>query len=142
MKRFAFALALAAALPFAAQAAEFNQVQTDKSAITFGYQQMGVKMDGRFKKFAARLNFDPARPADAKASFRRRSGQRRHRRAGSRRGGRRQTVVQHQGLPDCAVRLRQRQGARRQPLRSRRQADHQGQDPGHRRSRHLHGARQ
>ena len=69
MKRFAFALALAAALPFAAQAAEFNQVQTDKSAITFGYQQMGVKMDGRFKKFAARLNFDPAKPTDAKASF-------------------------------------------------------------------------
>ena len=68
MKRFAFALALAAALPFAAQAAEFTQVQTDKSAITFGYQQMGVKMDGRFKKFAARLNFDPARPTDAKAT--------------------------------------------------------------------------
>lgn len=69
MKRFAFALALAAALPFAAQAAEFTQVQTDKSAITFGYQQMGVKMDGRFKKFAARLNFDPAKPTAASASF-------------------------------------------------------------------------
>jgi polyisoprenoid-binding protein YceI len=69
MKRFAFALALATALPFTAQAAEFNQVQTDKSTITFGYQQMGVKMDGRFKKFAARLNFDPAKPTAASASF-------------------------------------------------------------------------
>ena len=69
MKRIIFALALAAALPFAAQAAEFNQIQTDKSAITFAYQQMGVKMDGRFRKFAAMLNFDPARPAEAKATF-------------------------------------------------------------------------
>jgi hypothetical protein len=32
--------------------------------------------------------------------------------------------------------------ARRQPLRSGRQVEHQGQDPGCRRSRHLHGARQ
>ena len=107
MKRFAFALALAAALPFAAQAAEFNQVQTDKSAITFGYQQMGVKMDGRFKKFAARLNFDPAKPTDAKASFDVDLASVDTGAPEGRRGGRRQAVVQHQGLPDRAVRLRQ-----------------------------------
>ena len=69
MKRFILALALATALPLAAQAAEFNQVHADKSAINFTYQQMGVKMDGRFKKFAAKLNFDPAKPTDAKATF-------------------------------------------------------------------------
>ena len=69
MKRFAFALALAAALPLAAQAAEFNQVQADKSAINFTYQQMGVKLDGRFKKFAARLNIDPAKPTEAKTTI-------------------------------------------------------------------------
>jgi len=69
MKRFAFALALAAALPLAAQAAEFNQVQADKSAINFVYQQMGVKLDGKFRKFAARLNFDPAKPTEAKATI-------------------------------------------------------------------------
>ena len=46
------------------------------------------------------------------------------------------------GLPDRALRLEQRQGARRQPLRSHRPADHQGQDAGHRRPRHLHGAGQ
>lgn len=69
MKRFAFALALAAALPLAAQAAEFNQVQADKSTINFVYQQMGVKLDGKFRKFAARLNFDPAKPTEAKATF-------------------------------------------------------------------------
>lgn len=69
MKRFILAFTLAAGLPFAANAAEFNQVQTEKSTITFGYQQMGVKMDGRFKKFAAKMNFDPAKPAAAKATF-------------------------------------------------------------------------
>ena len=69
MKRFAIALMLAAALPLAAQAAEFNQVQADKSAINFVYQQMGVKVDGKFRKFAARLNFDPAKPTEAKATF-------------------------------------------------------------------------
>jgi polyisoprenoid-binding protein YceI len=69
MKHFILAFTLTACLPFAANAAEFNQVQADKSAITFGYQQMGVKMDGRFKKFAAMLNFDPARPTNAKATL-------------------------------------------------------------------------
>jgi len=69
MKRFAIALMLAAALPLAAQAAEFNQVQADKSAINFVYQQMGVKLDGKFRKFAAKLNFDPAKPTEAKATF-------------------------------------------------------------------------
>ncbi|MGB9493260.1 MAG: YceI family protein [Azonexus sp.] len=69
MKRFILAFTLAAGQPFAANAAEFNQVQPDKSAITFGYQQMGVKMEGRFKKFAAKMNFDPAKPTAAKATF-------------------------------------------------------------------------
>lgn len=69
MKRFAIALTLAAALPFGAQAIEYNQVQADKSAINFSYKQMGVGMDGKFRKFAAQLNFDPARPAAAKATF-------------------------------------------------------------------------
>ena len=69
MKRFAIALVLAAALPFTAQAAEFNQVQADKSAINFVYQQMGVKLDGKFRKFAAKLNFDPAKPTEAKTTI-------------------------------------------------------------------------
>lgn len=67
MKRFLAALALAAALPLAAHAVEYNQVQADKSAIAFAYKQMGVAMDGRFRKFAAQLNFDPAKVTAAKA---------------------------------------------------------------------------
>ena len=68
MKRFAFALAVAALVP-AAQAVEFTQVQAEKSAVTFVYKQMGVAVDGKFKKFSSQLNFDPAKPTAAKASF-------------------------------------------------------------------------
>jgi polyisoprenoid-binding protein YceI len=72
MKRLALSFALGAALlatAFSANAVEYSQVQADKSAINFAYQQMGVKMDGKFRKFGAQLSFDPARPAAAKASF-------------------------------------------------------------------------
>ena len=69
MKRFALVLALGAALAPAAQAIEYNQVQADKSRIGFGYKQMGVAMDGKFKKFASQLSFDPAQPANAKATI-------------------------------------------------------------------------
>ena len=67
MKRLALALALATA--FSAQAVEYTQIQADKSAINFAYKQMGVSMDGKFRKFAAQLSFDPAKPAAAKASL-------------------------------------------------------------------------
>ncbi|MGB4062274.1 MAG: YceI family protein [Azonexus sp.] len=68
MKRLAFALAFAALIP-AAQAVEYTQVQPDKSAVNFVYKQMGVAVDGKFKKFSSQLNFDPAKPTSAKASF-------------------------------------------------------------------------
>ena len=67
MKRIAVFLAALTAL--SAQAIEYTQVHPDISAINFTYQQMGVKMDGNFRKFAAQLNFDPAKPAAAKAVF-------------------------------------------------------------------------
>ncbi len=71
MNRFAPALALAltSALPLAAHAVEYNQIHADRSAIDFSYQQMGVTMDGKFRKFATQLNFDPAKPAAARAAF-------------------------------------------------------------------------
>lgn len=65
----AIAALLGSTLPAAAFAIEYNQVQADKSSIAFGYQQMGVSMDGSFRKFASRLSFDPAQPAKAKAVF-------------------------------------------------------------------------
>ena len=62
-------LAIALISAFSVQAAEYNQVQADKSAIHFVYKQMGVAVDGTFKKFSSQLNFDPAKPAAAKAIF-------------------------------------------------------------------------
>jgi len=67
MKRIALAFALTTA--FAVNAAEFTQIQADKSAINFTYKQMGVAVDGKFKRFSSQLSFDPAKPAAAKASF-------------------------------------------------------------------------
>ena len=69
MKKLLPAFALALLASQAAHAVEYTQVQTDKSRIDFNYQQMGVKMDGRFKKFNAQLAFDPAKPAAAKTSL-------------------------------------------------------------------------
>lgn len=68
MKSIAFALAFTALIP-AAQAVEYTQVQADKSTVAFVYKQMGVSVDGKFKKFSSQLNFDPAKPAAAKATF-------------------------------------------------------------------------
>ena len=69
MKKLILALAFSAALPFAAHAVEYTQVQADQSAINFTYKQMGVAVDGKFKRFSSALSFDPAKPAAAKASF-------------------------------------------------------------------------
>jgi polyisoprenoid-binding protein YceI len=54
-----------AAMPFTAQAVEYRQLQVPASSVTFRYQQMGVAMDGRFKKFNAQVSFDPAQLAKA-----------------------------------------------------------------------------
>ncbi len=61
--------AVALLAPITASAAEYTQVQATQSSIAFSHQQMGVKMDDRFKTFAAQLAFDPAKPTAAKASF-------------------------------------------------------------------------
>jgi polyisoprenoid-binding protein YceI len=55
------------ALPCAAVHAQ--KVDYSKSEITFVAKQLGVPLDGRFRKFAAQIAFDPARPAEAKASI-------------------------------------------------------------------------
>ena len=65
----AAALALSALAACAAHAAEFNTIHPDRSRIGFVYKQMGVAIEGRFPRFAARLTFDPARPETAQASL-------------------------------------------------------------------------
>ena len=67
MKKIFAIIGLATA--FTAQAVEYKTIQAEKSKVTFQYKQMGVAMDGHFKKFNAQLNFDPAKPATAKATL-------------------------------------------------------------------------
>lgn len=58
---------LAIAITASASAQEFNVIQTDRSRLDFAFRQMGVPVDGRFHRFTAQLNFDPARPEAASA---------------------------------------------------------------------------
>lgn len=69
MKRLLTTLALTAIVAPAVQAAAFTQVLPDKSSIEFSYSQMGVPMDGRFRRFSSELQFDPAQPAAAKVAI-------------------------------------------------------------------------
>ena len=61
-------LALLLAAP-AAQAIEFTQFQPAKSSLSFVSKQMNVPVDGRFTSFRAKLDFDPAKPAAARAEL-------------------------------------------------------------------------
>jgi polyisoprenoid-binding protein YceI len=66
MKAFA-ALALAAAL--AVPAAHAQKVIADKSFIRFALTQMGISVEGRFRKFDAAVAFDPAKPEATRGEF-------------------------------------------------------------------------
>ena len=68
MIRKTLAAAVFAALAASqANAVEYSQFQPERSQIAFTSKQMGVAVDGRFRKFAATLSFDPAKPAAASA---------------------------------------------------------------------------
>lgn len=67
MIRKLFFPALLGLTAFSAQAVEYGTVQPDKSSVAFTSKQMGVGVDGRFRKFTAAISFDPARPAAASA---------------------------------------------------------------------------
>lgn len=69
MKKILAALAVAAALVPSAHAAVYTKVLPERSSIEFSYSQMGVSMDGRFRRFTSELQFDPARPADARVAI-------------------------------------------------------------------------
>lgn len=63
---------IAATLGLAANAAlavEYGPLQADRSSVSFTSKQMGVPVDGRFRKFAADIRFDPARPTAASAKI-------------------------------------------------------------------------
>jgi polyisoprenoid-binding protein YceI len=52
-----------------AVAAELGPIQADKSKLAFVSKQMGVPVEGEFRKFAVQMSFDPARPEAGKAQI-------------------------------------------------------------------------
>lgn len=66
-----FAASIAALLVSAhaslAHAVELGAVALDKSQVSFTSKQMGVPVEGTFKKFSAQLSFDPVKPETGKA---------------------------------------------------------------------------
>ena len=69
MKPLIATLALSAIALSSAQAATYQTVVPEKSSITFAYKQMGVAMDGKFKRFNAQVSLDTARLDKAKGSI-------------------------------------------------------------------------
>lgn len=65
MKHLITTLALSALAWTSVHAATFQGIVPDKSNVTFSYKQMGVAMDGKFKKFNAQVNFDPTKAEKA-----------------------------------------------------------------------------
>jgi polyisoprenoid-binding protein YceI len=64
-RSFALGLLALASLPTLAQ----QKLLPEQSEITFVARQMGVPLDGRFRKFDAQVQFDPAKPQTSKIAF-------------------------------------------------------------------------
>lgn len=72
MKRYALAFAAAfvtTCLATSALAAELTQFSPEKSQITFVSKQMGVPVEGRFKKFGAKIAVDASKPETGHAQI-------------------------------------------------------------------------
>lgn len=65
MKYFVLLMLVASAV----SAAEFKAFQLETSSVTFVSKQMGVPVEGRFKKFAAQITFDPNKPEQSTAKI-------------------------------------------------------------------------
>ncbi len=53
----------------AAQASPYDRILTEQSRIAFVSRQMGVPVEGQFRRFSAQIAFDPARPETAHATL-------------------------------------------------------------------------
>ncbi|MCX7176440.1 MAG: YceI family protein [Proteobacteria bacterium] len=69
MKRLLLALLMSPLAVGSVSAAEFNAVLGDKSAVNFVSKQMGVPVEGKFKKFAAQISFDTNKPEKGRAQI-------------------------------------------------------------------------
>lgn len=50
-------------------ASPYERILTDQSRITFVSRQMGVPVEGQFRRFSGQIAFDPARPEVARATL-------------------------------------------------------------------------
>lgn len=66
-RRSLTALLFAAAPAAVCMPASAQAVDAARSAVSATFRQMGVPVEGRFARFAGRVVYDPARPADAQA---------------------------------------------------------------------------
>lgn len=64
-----YAPLLGLALASTAPALELSKVDPARSSITFVVHEMGVAVDGSFRRFSAQFRFDPAKPAAGEASI-------------------------------------------------------------------------
>ena len=69
MKTYLAVAALAALSATALPACAQQKLATAQSEIAFTSKQMGVPVDGKFKKFDAQVAFDPKKPETAKIAF-------------------------------------------------------------------------
>jgi polyisoprenoid-binding protein YceI len=69
MKHILSTFALGAFAWTSAHAATYQAVVPEKSSITFSYKQMGVAMDGKFKKFNTQVSLDTTKLDKAKGSI-------------------------------------------------------------------------
>lgn len=65
----ALAMALVLGSVTSAHAVEYKQVNATASQIAFTYNQMGARVYGSFGKFEAKIDFDSANPAAARAAL-------------------------------------------------------------------------
>ena len=66
---FATLALVAATLPAAQPALAQQKLVPAQSEVQFTARQMGVPLEGHFKKFDAQISFDPAKPATSKIAF-------------------------------------------------------------------------
>jgi polyisoprenoid-binding protein YceI len=69
LKQFVKSVAVIALSSIAASAFAQQKIVNDKSTISFTSKQMGVPVDGKFKRFDAQVVFDPKKPDTSKVSF-------------------------------------------------------------------------
>ncbi|WP_395693548.1 YceI family protein, partial [Piscinibacter sp.] len=69
MKTYLAVSLLAVAASFAATPACAQQLVPTGSEIAFTSKQMGVPVDGKFRKFDAKVAFDPKKPEAANIAF-------------------------------------------------------------------------